>query len=101
MLDRGFRERPEKQSVPGLEPDVLGELLSAGGAGGGDTETAWRRHQGFRGADRGRPGCSDGGGAETGVAGRVDLSSGLVWLSSGTGAGERGRGLQAAVLETG
>src|SRR6266540_6556716 len=100
MLDRGFRDRPEEQPVQGLESDVLGELLPASGAGGGNTETARRGHQGFRGAYCGRPGRPDGSSAETGGEGRNDLPSGLLRLSSGTSPGGRGRGLPAAVLET-
>ena len=41
----GVREGSEEQSVQDLESDVLGELLSASGAGGGDTEAAWRWDQ--------------------------------------------------------
>src|SRR6266545_6583261 len=37
-LDRGLRSRSEEQPVSDLEPDVVGELLSASGAGGGDTK---------------------------------------------------------------
>ena len=49
VLDRGVREGSEEQSVQDLESDVVGELLSAAGAGGGNTETAWRRAPGFWG----------------------------------------------------
>src|SRR2546430_11773547 len=46
--------RSEEQSVPGLESDVFGELLSACGEGGGDTEIArWGKDS--RCADRGGP----------------------------------------------
>src|SRR3954471_24981980 len=38
--DRGFRDRSEEQSLQGLESDVLGNLLSASGEIGGNTETA-------------------------------------------------------------
>ena len=44
-------------TAPAPDPpsDVFGELLSPSGACGGDTETAWRRHEGARGAyDRGQ-----------------------------------------------
>src|ERR1700738_119920 len=99
MLDRGLREGPEEQSVPGLEPDVLGELLAAAGAGGGNTEAAWWGHQDFGGADRGRPGRSDGSGTQTGSEGRGDLPSGLVRLPSRASPAGRGGGLPAALLE--
>ena len=48
-VDRGVREGSEEQSVQDLESDVVGELLSASGAGGGDTEAAWRRAPEFSG----------------------------------------------------
>ena len=40
-----------------------GTLFPAAGAGGGNTEVAWWGHQNVGGADRGRPGRADGGGA--------------------------------------
>ena len=42
-------------TAPAPDPpsDVFGELLSPSGACGGDTETAWRRHEGARGAHGG------------------------------------------------
>ena len=46
--------------APDPPPDVLGELLPATGAGGGDTEIAGR-HKGFGCADRGGSGRSDSG----------------------------------------
>ena len=46
VLDRGVRGRSEEQFVQDLESDVLGELLSASGAGGGNTETARQRGPG-------------------------------------------------------
>ena len=43
---------PIKATAPVPDPpsDVLGDLLSASGAGGGDTEAAWRRDENPRGA---------------------------------------------------
>src|ERR1039458_10593089 len=43
LLGRGLRNRSEGQSVQDLESDDVGQLLSASGDGGGDTEAAWRR----------------------------------------------------------
>ena len=43
----GVRGRSEGQPLQDLEPDVLGDLFPAPGQGGGDTKTAWRRHQDF------------------------------------------------------
>ena len=82
-----------------LESDVLGFLFSASGACGGDTETAWRRHEGARGAhDRGqdRP---NSGSWEAGRKGRADLSSRLLWLSPGAVAVGCGRDMPGALLE--
>ena len=53
---RGVREGSEEQSVQDLESDVVGVVLSASGAGGGDTEAAWRRHQDARGSRPSRTG---------------------------------------------
>ena len=39
-VDRGVRERPEREPLQALESAVLGELLPAAGAAGGDTERA-------------------------------------------------------------
>ncbi len=42
-VHRGIREGSEEQSLQGLEPDVLGKLFPAPGAGRGDPEAARRR----------------------------------------------------------
>jgi hypothetical protein len=81
-----------------LESDVLGELLPAAGAGGGDTEIAGR-HEGLGCADRGGSGRSDGGRQEAGAEGRADLSSGFLRLPARAFGPGRGRDLPAAVLE--
>src|SRR5664280_2472547 len=65
-----------------LEQDVVGELLPATGAGGRNTEAAWRGHSNVRSALRVRSGGPDGGSAETGGEGRGDLPFGLLRLSS-------------------
>ena len=67
---RRSRSRPEGQPVQGLESDVLGYLLSASGARGGDTEAARRRHEDARGAHRRGPGGANGGGRGVDVEGR-------------------------------
>src|SRR4029078_4088018 len=95
----GVRDGSREQSVQDLESDVFGELLSPSGACGGDTETAWRRHEGARGAyDRGqdRPNC---GSWEAARKGRADLSSRLLWLSPGAVAVGCGRDMPGALLE--
>ena len=98
-VDRGVRDGPEGQSVQDLESDVVGQLLSAAGAGGGDTEAARRGVRDARGAHRGRPGRADGGGRAVGAEGGADVPSGFLRLSAGTvGAGRGGR-VPAAVLE--
>ena len=69
------------------------------GACGGDTETAWRRHEGARGAyDRGqdRP---NSGSWEAAGKGRADLSSRLLWLSPGAVAVGCGPDMPGALLE--
>src|SRR4029453_4901993 len=43
VLAGGLREGSEGQPVQDLEPDGLRELPAAAGAGGGDTQAAWRR----------------------------------------------------------
>src|SRR5512132_2645502 len=50
VLARGLREGSEGQPVQDLESDVVGQLPAAAGAGGGDTQTAWRGDQGAWGA---------------------------------------------------
>ena len=62
-----FEADLQGQPVQGVEPDVLGHLVSAPGAGGGDTEAARRRHEGARGAH--------GGGIVTGRAVTIWVSS--------------------------
>src|SRR5664280_1624999 len=82
VFRRGLRSRSEEQSVQDLEQDVVGELLPATGAGGRNTEAAWRGHSNVRSALRVRSGGPDGGSAETGGEGRGDLPFGLLRLSS-------------------
>jgi hypothetical protein len=60
--------------VPDPPSDVLGELLPAPGAGGGDTETAWWRGQGAQCAHRRGQDRPNGGGPEAGDEDRADLS---------------------------
>src|ERR1700676_5385362 len=76
----GVRQGSEEQSVQDLESDVLRQLFSASGAGGGDTETAWRWDENPWDTDNLGQGGPDGGGAAVGVEGRTDLSPRLLWL---------------------
>ena len=99
MLHRGFREGSEEQSVQGLESNVLGELLSAAGAGRGDTEAAWRWSPGSGCAHCGRSGRANSGGRAVGAGGRADLPLRFVRLPARTvGAGCGGR-VPTSVLE--
>ena len=99
VTHRGVREGSEEQSVQDLESDVVGDLFSASGDGGGDTETAWRWDQNPRGADDRGQGRPDGGGPEAGGEGRADLSPGLLRLPAGPVGPGRGGGMPGAVLE--
>src|SRR6266540_7387422 len=45
-VGRGVRGGSEEQPVSDLESDVVGGLLPATGAGGGNTEAAWWRDEG-------------------------------------------------------
>src|SRR5260370_16281743 len=67
-VDCGLRKEPEREPVQDLESDVVGQLLSAAGADGEDTESKRRGkeagHTDRVGSDR-----ADGGGVETGAGG--------------------------------
>src|SRR6185312_6273645 len=97
-VDRGVREGSAGQPVQDLEPDVLGVVLPAAGAGGGDREGARAGHQNAGGAHRGRSGRADGGGPGAGGEGRADLPSGLLWVSPEAFRARRGGRVSAAVL---
>jgi len=73
--------------------------ISATGACGGDTETAWRRHQDSWGADVGRPGRANGGRTGIGRKGRTDLPSGFLRVPPGAECVGCGRCLPDALLE--
>src|SRR4029453_262168 len=95
----GVRQGSEEQSVQGLESDVLGVVLSASGAGGGDTETARRWDENpWRANDcgQGRPG---GGGPQAGGQGRTDLSSSFLRVPAVSVGSRRSGGMSGAVLE--
>src|SRR6266516_2655662 len=68
-----------------MESDVVGELLSATGEGGGDTEIAWRG-QNPRRAHCGGQNRADSGSHGTGKESRTEVPSGLLWAT-----GRRGR----------
>src|SRR3954453_15351417 len=97
-VDRGVREGSAGKPVQDLEPDVLGVVLPAAGACGGDREGARGGHQNAGCADRGRSGCADGGGPRAGDEGRADLPSGLLWVSPEAFPARRGGRVSAAVL---
>src|ERR1700719_2107755 len=95
----GVRQGSEEQSVQGLESDVLGQLLSASGAGCGDTDAARRWDESpWHTDDRGQ-GRPDGGGPAAGGEGRTDLSSRFLRVPATTVGSGRGRGVSGAVLE--
>src|SRR3954454_8878116 len=71
-VHRGLREGSEEQFVQGLEPDVLGNVLSAPGQVGGHTEAGWR-HANVGRADRGRQDRPDRGGNDARGQNRGDL----------------------------
>src|SRR5262249_3175099 len=77
-LDRGLRSRSGEQSLPDLEQDVLGELLPASGAGGGDPKTAGRGENSRLAHNPGqnRP---NRGGHGAGETGGTDIPPGLLW----------------------
>src|SRR6476619_5503434 len=76
----GVRPGSEEQPVQDLESDVLGVVLSTSGAGGGDTQTAWRWDENPWCADDLGQGGPNGGSAQAGGEGRTDLSSRLLRL---------------------
>src|SRR5499427_11108182 len=75
----GFRKGPEREPVQDLESDVVGQLLSAAGANGEDTESQWRRkktgHTNCGGSDR-----ATSGEVEIGAGGGPAVPSGFLWL---------------------
>src|ERR1019366_4213881 len=88
---RGVRDRPEEQSVPGLEPDGLGVLLPSCGARGANSEGRWR-HQGA-GCGHGRgPDRPNGGSGTAGGEGGADVPPRLLRLPPGAFRVGRGRG---------
>src|SRR6266851_1304364 len=93
--DCGFREGPEREPVQDLESDVVGQLLSAAGADGEDTESKWwgkeAGHTDRVGSDR-----ADGSEVETGAGGGPAVPSGFLRVSTGeVGAGRSGAGAAA------
>src|SRR6266511_1996656 len=97
---RGVRVRSAKQVVCDVESDVLGVVFSTSGAGGGDTKTARRGDADARGADRGGPGCPDGGSQGAGEGGGAEVPRGLLWVSAGPLAAARGCRMPAALFHT-
>ncbi|EFC79005.1 hypothetical protein FrEUN1fDRAFT_7871 [Parafrankia sp. EUN1f] len=97
----GFRGRSEGQPVQDLEPDELGQLLPTPGAGGGNTEAAWRRFENARrahGRGQDRP---NGGGHVFGEPGGTAVPPGFLWVPAGAVGAGRGRGVSGEVLEEG
>ena len=95
QIDCGFRKEPEREPVQDLESDVVGQLLSAAGADGEDTESQrWGKEAGHTdrvGSDR-----ATGGEVETGAGGGPAVPSGFLRVSTGeVGAGCSGAGAAA------
>src|SRR5215472_5475187 len=89
-VDCGFRKGPEREPVQDLESDVVGQLLSAAGADGEDTERHWWEketgHTDCGGSDR-----ATSGEVEIGTDGGPAVPSGFLRLSAGeVGAGRSG-----------
>src|SRR3954451_14483079 len=95
---RRLPQGPEEQSVQGLEPDVVGLLLSASGARGGDRKAARRGEAHTRHPHRGRPHRPNGGGQAPGGTGGTGVPPRLLWLPPGAAGARRGRDGEAAVL---
>src|SRR2546429_8229865 len=97
-VDRGLRDRSEEQSLPDLESDVVGDVLSASGASGGDTEAARWGDQNAGYSHRGRQDRSDGGRSAAGAPDGGHFPWGLVrvpaWqVTTGGGCPGPGRGV--------
>src|SRR3954447_3686967 len=81
-IDCGFREEPEREPVQDLESDVVGQLLSAAGAHGENTEgERWGKETGH--TDRIGSDCAAGGEVETGAGGGPAVPSGFLRVSTG------------------
>src|SRR5215510_2094972 len=96
-INRGVRARSEEQPLQDLESHVVGDVLSAASAHGGDTEERRRReaigHSHRRGQD-----CSNGGQTVSGAPGGTVLPSRLLWLSASEVCARCCRQCAAAVL---
>src|SRR5277367_3824208 len=87
---------PEREPVQDLESDVVGQLLSAAGADGEDTESErWGEEAGH--TDRVGSDCATGGEVETGASGGPAVPSGFLRISSGE-VGARCGGASAAAM---
>ena len=95
----GVRGRSKEPSVQDLESDVIGQLLSVPGQGGGDPEGAWRGHPHVGGTDHLRSGGPDGGRRPAGSNGRADLPPRLLRLSAEPINTGGGRGVPEALLD--
>src|ERR1700731_4515347 len=93
--DCGLRKGPEREPVQDLESDVVGQLFSAAGADGENTESKrWGEKTGR--TDRVGSDCATGGEVETGAGGGPAVPSGFLRISSGeVGAGCSGAGAAA------
>src|SRR6478609_7808553 len=72
-VHRGVRGRSEEQSLPDLESDVLGDLFSTSGAGGRNTEAAWRWDENSGYSHRHRQDRANGGRDVAGASDGVDF----------------------------
>ncbi len=93
-------ERDLKEPVQALESAVVGELLPAAGAGGGDTQGRREGGASARCAHGRGPDRPDGGQDVSGADGGAGVPPGLLRLSSEAVGVGRGRGLPGAVLGT-
>src|SRR5215472_1334284 len=97
VLGRRLRGGSGEQSLPDMESDVLGELLPAPGAGGGDTEIAWRGEDPRRAYRRGQN-RADSGSHGAGEKSGTKIPSRLLWLPAEAVRAGCGGDVQATLL---
>ena len=88
-------------TAPAPDPpsNVFGQLLSAAGAGRGDTQAARRWGPNSGRTYRGRSGRANSGGRAGGAGGRADLPFRFLWLPAGTVGAGCGGFVPGTVLE--